>query len=695
MVEDSNKKANSEELESSQQEVTSPTPDSAPEPENEAAAPEVAEVPVAESLAEAEQQEESPSADSTETISTVEESTSEPVEEVKLADTAGSEAPDAGDTVASNTEGETDTDTSTADEDDGESEAEEEEEYDYTHHTKEQLVDVVEALHHSDDLRKVGKILKVLRPAFDEIIKGEAEEAKVKFVEEGGDADGFEFRPDEHMTRFEKAFGELRHKVKQQIKDREQSKQTNYEKKSELLEKLRELVDGEESTTSMKVIKDLQEEWKAIGSVPPQHNKNLWANYNALLDRFYDNRSIYYELKELDRKKNLEKKNELVKRAEALEKVENLKDAIKELNDLHEEFKHIGPVPKDDQEELWQRFKAASDRVYDRRREYLTVLKEDLNKNMMAKKELGDQIQAFVSFDSDRINEWNKKTKEILEFQKKWETIGGLPRDKAKEVNKHFWTAFKTFFNHKSQFFKKLEGQREENLKKKQELVSRAESLQQSTDWDKTAEDLKKLQKEWREVGPVPEKFRDSVFAEFKAACDAFFQARRGANNEKESEFQDNLNQKETICKKIQALAEIQPVDLEQLETLMDDYAEIGFVPRNAIKKIQNKFNAAVDKVLDVADVEDFERERIKMSITVNKLKGGPNAKGKIHRKEDAIRRQIRKLEDDISLWNNNLEFFASSATADKLREEFDGKISKANEEIKTLRAQLRVLRNA
>ncbi|HAP60795.1 MAG TPA: DUF349 domain-containing protein [Cytophagales bacterium] len=526
-------------------------------------------------------------------------------------------------------------------------------------------------------------------------MKAEQDEAKAKYLEAGGEADGFEFRPDEHMTRFEKAFEELQGKVKQQRKATEESKNTNFEKKSALLEKLRELIDGEESTTSMKVIKDLQEEWKAIGPVPPQHNKNLWANYNALLDRFYDNRSIYFELKELDRKKNLEKKNELVKRAEGLESMDNLKDAIKELNDLHEEFKHIGPVPKDDQEELWQRFKAASDRVYDRRREYLGQLKEELNKNLEKKLELAKEIKTFTEFDSDRINEWNKKTKEILEFQKKWEAIGGLPRDKAKEVNKLFWTAFKGFFNHKNQFFKKLEGQREENLKKKQELVARAEELKENTEWDKTAEALKQLQKEWREIGPVPEKFRDSVFEAFKAACDHFFTARRSANNEKENEYYDNLKAKEAICQKIVALVELQPVDIEQLETFMEQYAEIGFVPRNSIKKIQQKFSQSVEKVLEVADIEDFERERIRMNITVNKIKGGPNAKGKIHRKEDAIRRQIRQLEDDIALWKNNLEFFASSATAEKLRAEFDQKIDKANEDIKKLRAQLRVLRQA
>ena len=698
MVEDSNNKANSEELEASQQDLS--TPQEEPQAQAEEANPAEGEAPKTEEVPAAEAGAPEVPAQEPEAVKTeaepAEAAVAEPAasEEVTTPETPTEEAskPEA---APASEEGEAQAEDAGDGDDDEEEHEEEDEDFDYSNHTKEQLVGVVEALHQSDDLRKVGRILKELRTAFDEILKVEEAEAKQKYLDEGGEADGFEFRPDEHMTRFEKAYTALDEKVRVQRKAHAESKASNLHKKNELLEKLRELVDGEESNASIKSVKAIQEEWKTVGPVPPQHNKNLWANYNALLDRYYDNRSIYFELKELDRKKNLESKNELVKRAEALSEVENLKDAIKDLNELHEEFKHIGPVPKEDQEALWQRFKGASDKVYDRRREFLGKLKEDLNKNLEAKQKLGEEVQSFISFDSDRINEWNKKTKEILAVQKQWEAIGGLPRDKAKDVNKLFWTAFKTFFNHKNQFFKKLEGQREENLKKKQDLVAQADALKDNSEWDKTAEELKRLQKEWREIGPVPEKFRDSVFEEFKTACDHFFTARRSANNEKESEFHDNLKAKEEICSKISAMGSSKEIDTEQLEDLMDEYAEIGFVPRNAIKKVQQKFAKAVETVLEKADIEDFERERIRMNITVNKIKGGPNANRKIHRKEDAIRKQMRQLEDNIAQWENNLTFFASSATADKLKAEFDEKIANAREEIKKLRAQLRVLREA
>src|SRR5690606_36210468 len=206
-----------------------------------------------------------------------------------------------------------------------------------------------------------------------------------------------------------------------------------------------------------------------------------------------------------------------------LAEVEIIKDAIRELNELHQEFKHIGPVPAEEKEAGWQRFKAASDAVYARRDAYLQTLQSELQQNLDAKSKLAEEVQACVSFDSDRIKLWNEKTREILELQKRWEAVGGLPRAKARDVNKKFWSAFKTFFNNKNQFFRKLDEEREQNLQIKNELVRQAQELRESKDWEATSNTLKALQQKWKDVGPVPEKFREKVFREFKDACDYFF----------------------------------------------------------------------------------------------------------------------------------------------------------------------------
>lgn len=413
------------------------------------------------------------------------------------------------------------------------------------------------------------------------------------------------------------------------------------------------------------------------------------------MDRFYDNRSIYFELKELDRRKNLEAKLELCERAEKLNEESNIKLAMKELNELHEEFRHIGPVPKEEQEPLWQRFKSASDALYDKRRVFIDKLKEDFNENLKVKKQLGDEAQAFLTFDSDRINDWNAKTKEILELQKKWEAVGGLPREKAREINKHFWGGFKGFFSNKNAFFKKLEGQRSENLAKKEALVEKAEALKDNKDWDATAEELKKLQQEWKEIGPVPEKQRNVIFAKFKKACDHFFEQKRAKNKEVNQEFEENLKNKEAICESIETLAKEKSSDLDKLETLFDQYQEIGFVPRNAIRTIQNRFNEAVDKFLENAEkLSEEEKHDIKLTIKFSKLKNSPNSSRKLHHKEGEIRKHITNLENDIATWRNNLEFFANSKTADKLKDDFNVKIKKAKAELKELKDQLQILRN-
>src|SRR5690606_29752494 len=365
--------------------------------------------------------------------------------------------------------------------------------------------------------------------------------------EGGGAEEDFEYKDDELDIAFDAHVRLIRDRRTKQLREEEDRKAENLRIKQELLEKLRELVDSQDMNKQFERFKELQKEWKAVGPVPGPHAKTIWANYHALVDRFYDNQSIYFELKELDRKKNLEAKLELCARAEKLAEVEIIKDAIRELNELHHEFKHIGPVPKDDKEAVWQRFKAASDAVYARRDAYLQNLQQELQVNLGNKASLSDAVQEFVNFQSDRIKEWNQKTKEILEIQKQWEVIGGLPRAKAKEVNKKFWSAFKTFFNNKNAFFKKLDEERENNLQLKNELVKRAHELKESNEWDRTSNELKNIQMKWKEIGPVPEKFREKVFKEFKEACDYFFEQKRMQHGKMEDEQAENLRQKEEI----------------------------------------------------------------------------------------------------------------------------------------------------
>jgi hypothetical protein len=565
---------------------------------------------------------------------------------------------------------------------------------DYSDFTKAQLVNVIKELSKENNFRKIEAVVRDIKPLYDEIRDKERAAALKKFTEGGGDAKDFEYKGDENDVAFDANLKLIRDRKFQFSRQLEEQKAENLNRKQELVEKLRVLVDSPDNTHQFDSFKELQREWRSIGPVPGAQAKTLWANYHALVDRFYDNQSIYFELKELDRKKNLEAKLELCNRAEKLANVEMIKDAIRELNELHHEFKHIGPVPIEDKEAVWQRFKAASDAVYARRDAYLQNLQSELQQNLELKSKLGDEAVAFATFQTDRIKEWNEKTKEILDLQKRWEGIGGLPRAKAKDVNKKFWSSFKSFFNNKNIFFKKLDEERELNLQAKNDLIKKAVELKESQDWDKTSNELKNLQQKWKDVGPVPEKFREKIFKEFKDACDYFFAQRRGQQGKVEQEQIDNLNIKTAICEELEKHTAEGTASVELLRDLQDRYNSVGFVPRKDIAAIKNRYHEAVQKYVNaIPDLSEDEKAQVMLENQLSDLRKDPMADRKIYQKEQVIRKKISKIENDIALWRNNLEFFGKSQNAAKVRDEFNEKIKSANDHLQQLKQQLKLLR--
>ncbi len=565
---------------------------------------------------------------------------------------------------------------------------------DYSHLSKKELVEVVKELAKSEDFKKSDTVLKEIKPLVDEIRAHEKSEALIKFKNEGGVEDDFEYRLDELDHSFDATLKLLRDKRNQFYKSQEERKTENLRKKNEILEQLRVLIDGEDNPNSFHIFKDLQEKWKQVGPVPMSNMKTLWANYNALIDRFYDHRSIYFELKELDRKRNLEAKLDICVKAERLSEVALIKDAVQELNELHNEFKHFGPVPKEDQEPVWQRFKKASDSVYERRDAFVAGLQVELHKNMETKAELLTEIDTFSSFATDRIKDWNQKTQQILELQKKWDAVGAVPRAKAKDLNKKFWSAFKTFFHNKGIFFKKLDEERSNNLKAKQELVKRALELKVSEDWSKTSQEMIELQKKWKEIGPVPEKQREKIYKEFKEACDFFFEQRRGIQEKADLEQEENLKKKDAIIEVVMQAVKDKTGSREALPELQAQFNAIGFVPKNAMASVRSRFNDAVSKYIEsIGGLNADEKERINLESQLSNLRSDPQAERKIYQKEQTLRKQITKAENDLAVLRNNLEFFGRSKNAEKLKEEFNGKIEEANQHLIELKKQLKLLK--
>jgi hypothetical protein len=279
-------------------------------------------------------------------------------------------------------------------------------------------------------------------------------------------------------------------------------------------------------------------------------------------------------------------------------------------------------------------------------------------------------------------------------LQKRWEVIGGLPRAKAKDVNKKFWSAFKTFFNNKNTFFRKLDEERERNLQLKYDLVKKALELKESSDWERTSNELKILQQKWKDVGPVPEKFREKVFKEFKDACDYFFDQRRTQTDRLESEQAENLKKKEEICTILESHAAGRTGTEEILRELQAQFAAVGFVPRKDVNVIRTRYNDAVDRFINsIPGLSENAKGKISLENQINELRNDPDADRKIYQREQIIRKKISKVENDIALWRNNLEFFGRSKNADKVKEEFNEKIREASDHLKELKDQLKVLR--
>ncbi|MBL7848934.1 MAG: DUF349 domain-containing protein [Cyclobacteriaceae bacterium] len=566
-------------------------------------------------------------------------------------------------------------------------------EIDYSKLTKKELVDLVKEMVRENDFLKSESSLRELRSKFEDLQHQEKTEALKRFLENGGTLDDFDYREDVLDIAFEANFKTLRHKRLEHFRGLEQEKNENLRKKKELLASLRDLIDGKDDKQSFNKFKEIQKQWKEVGPVPAAEVRPTWASYHALVDRFYDNRNIYFELKELDRKKNLEAKLELCLRAEKLAEEPRVNVALRELHELHEEYKHIGPVAREEKEQLWERFKKASDAVYERRDAALATQHEEWAKNLSQKEELIAKVVALSKFESDRIKEWNQKTQEILAIQKTWEGLGGVARSRSKEINKQFWSGFKAFFAAKSKFFAKMEEGRKANLEKKRELVKQAEALKANTDWDKTATALRNLQVQWKEIGPVPDKFRESIYAEFKAACDHFFNQRRDRFEAADKEQGENLVKKESICAELEQLIASKTATLDVLKERQRAFQAIGFVPRAAAGEIKTRFTNLFQQAMATVEVSQADKDQVMLELQLESIKNDPDAAYKLQQREQGLRKRIQKEENDLALLKNNLEFFGRSKNAEKMKAEFGAKIIAGEQEIASLKAQLKQLR--
>jgi hypothetical protein len=527
--------------------------------------------------------------------------------------------------------------------------------------------------------------------------------SRQKLAEDANAPQEFSFQPPASQAELNKALQDFREGRARDAKAEDQSRTQNLARKQELLGQLRQLVESAETKDSSQKLKQLQADWKATGPVPQTDSQETWNTYHGLLDRYYANQGRFYELKELDRRRNQEAKEALIARAEALKDAPGINKALDELKKLHDEWKHIGPVPGEQREPLWQRFLAASETIHLRRKEFVDVRSAQEKENLTVKQALLARVLPFAEFTTERVNEWRSRTDELQEIKKEWEAAGPVPRAQADQLNKQYWNAYKAFFNHKNEFFKSLDSEKNTNLQAKYALIEQAEAAQQNSDFEEARGVIIRVQKEWKDIGRVPEKQADKIWKRFRAACDSVFERPKQETRQREERqsaaSSEQLARIDKIAQQVAALSPAAPGTLEGFRALAADWQTLdatGDQPgAGTSDRGEEQFLTLMGKYLDkTAGITPAERDDLLFQLEIARLKARPQAQQAFTRKENGLRREIQELENDVATLQTNLDFFGRSKNADQLRQEYEGRMGETRQRIDKLKKQLKQLRS-
>jgi len=554
------------------------------------------------------------------------------------------------------------------------------------------------------DARKHRKQIQDLTRQYEANVGSARSAARQKFAEGGNEAEAFAFQQPEGQQELNKALQEFRESRIKEAKAEDASRTDNLAKKNVLLDQLRTLVEAADTKDSSGKLKQLQAEWKAVGPVPQADSQANWDTYHGLLDIYYSKQGRFHEMRDLDRRRNLEAKEALIKRAEALKDASGINKALDELTKLHEEWKSIGPVPNEQREPLWQRFIAASDGLHQRRKEFADQRSGVEKANLEVKKALLDRILPFADFDTDRVNLWRSKTDEIQEIKQEWEAAGLVPRAQADALNKQYWNAYKAFFNRKNEFFKSLDSEKNTNLKAKLSLIEQAEEALNSPDWEAARNTVIRVQKEWKDIGRVPEKQADKIWHRFRTACDNFFDRPKNEARQREERVTASSAEQtahlEKLSEEVSALTKEEGGTLEGFRAIIADWSA-AFDPtedqpgRGTGDRSEEQLLGLLGKYLDCVPALSYaDRNELLFQAEIARLKARPQAQQQLTKKEMALRKEINELENDNATLQTNLDFFARSKNAAQLREEYQGRMEEGRKRIEVLKKQLKAVRS-
>ena len=533
----------------------------------------------------------------------------------------------------------------------------------------------------------------LLKTVFYKLHFAEREAAQREYLEAGGDPDKYQVMPDEDEEAFKQEMSIIKEKRQKAFLEQEQEKQENLEKKLAIIEKIKAMATSpEEAGKSYSDFKALQQEWKEIKTVPADKANELWRNYQLYVEQFYDLLKLNIEAREYDFKKNLEIKTRLCEAAEKLADEPDVISAFHQLQELHQQYREAGPVAKDLREQVWARFKEASTVINKRHQQHFEQLRAKEEENLQRKTELCEKVEAIAAEEKKGSADWEKQTKQIIELQQEWKTIGFAPQKMNVKIFERFRAACDDFFARKGEFFKDLKSKFAENAEKKRALVEQAQALKDSTEWKKTSDKLIALQKEWKTIGMVPKKLGDQLWNDFLGACNHFFEARNAANAGTRNEEKENLEKKRSIIAKLKELAEEKTEDIqEKVHELVEEYNKTGHVPFKEKDKLYKEYHEITDKLYKEFHISAARRRLDSFKSNLKSMaERGATA---LDSERSRLMRRYEQLRQEINTYENNLGFLnASSKKGNSLIDEMNRKVEKLKDDLKLTRDKIKAI---
>ncbi|MBS5906352.1 MAG: DUF349 domain-containing protein [Dysgonomonas mossii] len=561
--------------------------------------------------------------------------------------------------------------------------------------TKDEIIEKLKNLTAQTEIPSRAEV-ESLKQAFYKLRSAAIEEQKAEFIEAGNDAEAFVPAPDPSEDVLKTFLSELKEKRASQAAAEENLKEENYNKKLQIIESIKNLTESSDDFNKLyKEFKDLQQGWNDVTSVPQSKEKELWKSYQIYTEKFYDLIKINNEFRDYDFKKNLELKNAICESVEKLIDDTDSVSAFHQLQNFHQQWREIGPVARELREEIWTRFKNASTAINKKYQTHFESLKGREEENLVEKTAICEALKNIDYSTLTSFKEWDEKSKEVIELQAKWKTIGFVPKKVNNQIFEEFRSLCDAFFEKKSEFFKGVRGEMDENLDKKRALTEQAKALKDSTDWKSTTDKLIAIQKEWKTIGPVPRKYSDAIWKEFVAACDYFFEQKKKNESSQKSEELDNLAAKKEIIEKIKNVD--QSLDSSELiakvRELADEWHKIGFVPFKEKDKIYKEFHQAVDAHYDRLKVDKTERRFESFKSNIKDISKQDNPKRALYRERDHLMHQYNKVKSDLQTYENNMNFLSiSSKGASGLLKDVNNKIEKLKEEMELLVKKIEAL---